>query len=105
VAAGYVELLADLMCLGIAHPWDPSRDLRLTRRPAKYHLTNLLVAVAWDPANLRTVEDFERLDPDAQGRWWEWLAAQEVWRRAAKRGEEFPEWMAILCSREIVSLR
>jgi hypothetical protein len=23
--------------------------------------------------------------------WWEWLAAQELWRRAAVRGDEMPE--------------
>lgn len=100
VAAAYVELLADLMCVGVSHAWDASRNVRLTRRPAKYHMTNLLYAVAWDPKKLRTVEDFKRLPPEAQGKWWEWLVAQELQRRSAVEGGEFPELMSHWQSKE-----
>ena len=93
VAAAYVELLSDLMCVGQAQAWDPTRRVGLARRPAKFPMTNLLVAAAWSPERLRSVEDFERLPPDAQGKWWEWLVAQELWRRAALSGSSFPERM------------
>jgi predicted AAA+ superfamily ATPase len=93
VAAAYVELLSDLMCVGQALAWDPSRRIGLARRPAKFPMTNLLVAAAWSPERLRSVDDFERLPADAQGKWWEWLVAQELWRRAAMSGAEFPERM------------
>ncbi len=93
VAAAYVELLSDLMCVGQALAWDPSRRVGLARRPAKFPMTNLLVAVAWSPERLRSGDDFERLPADAQGKWREWLVAQELWRRAALSGAEFPERM------------
>lgn len=91
VAAQYLELLADLMCLGIAHAWDPDRQIALRRKPAKYPPINLLAAVAFDTARLRSVDDYRALRPGEQGRWLEWLVAQEIARRAARRGEETPE--------------
>jgi len=91
VAAGYAELLADLMCVGFSHPLDKSKNIRLLRKPCKYHVTNLLAAVAWDPMKPRTIADFNTMPPEMQARWLEWLAAQELWRRSAIRGDEFPE--------------
>lgn len=91
VAAGYLELLADLMCLGIAHAWDADRRIALRRKPAKFPPINLLAAIAFDRSRLRNVHDFNALAPEAQGPWLEWLVAQEVFRRAARRGAEAPE--------------
>lgn len=91
VAAGYLELLADLMCVGTAHAWDSGRRVAVRRKAAKFPPINLLAAVAFDRGRMRSVADFESLAPEVQGRWWEWLVAQEIWRRAARRGEETPE--------------
>lgn len=91
VASGYLELLADLMVLGTAHAWDPSRSVSIRRKPAKFPPINLLAAVAFDPARLRSVADFRSLPPESQGRWLEWLVAQEISRRAARRGAPTPE--------------
>ena len=91
VAAGYVELLADLMVLGISHAWDASLMRPQRRKPAKFPFINLLAAVAWDPAGLRTVDDFCALDQPRQGVWHEWLVAQDLWRRAAIAGAGSPE--------------
>lgn len=91
IAAGYVELLADLTVLGISHPWDASRQIRVTRRPAKFPFINLLAAVAWHPARLRSVADWHALPTQSQGMWVDWLVAQELWRRAAIDGAEAPE--------------
>ena len=91
VAAGYLELLADLMCLGFAHAWDADRRVSVRRKPAKFPPINLLAAVAFDRSRLRTVADFRSLPPAAQGRWLEWLVAQEIVRRAARRGDDTPE--------------
>ena len=33
VAVGYIELLSDLFCVASAYAWDPSRRIRLGRRP------------------------------------------------------------------------
>jgi uncharacterized protein len=100
VAAGYIELLSDLMCVGVAHPWDPSTRRRVLRRPAKFPFINLLAAVAWDPTRPRALADFEAWPPDKQGVWLEWLVAQELWRRAAIRGDEVPEGLTFWASKE-----
>ena len=91
VAAGYLELLADLMCLGTAFAYDESRGIAVRRRPAKFPPTNLLAAIAFDRTRLRTVADFQALPEADQGRWFEWLLAQEIWRRRALRGEALPD--------------
>jgi predicted AAA+ superfamily ATPase len=91
VAAGYLQLLADLMCVGSSFAWDENRDKAIRRKPAKFPPINLLAAVAFDRERLRSVDDFLRLPPEVQGRWYEWLVAQEVWRRAARRGDPVPD--------------
>ncbi|MBM4031711.1 MAG: ATP-binding protein [Planctomycetes bacterium] len=94
VAQGYVGLLSDLMCVASSFAWDPSRKVKVRRKPCKYHFSNTLAALAWHPAVLRTVADFAGLPAEAKGAWYEWAVAQELWRRAAIRGEELPEEMA-----------
>jgi predicted AAA+ superfamily ATPase len=91
VAAGYTQLLADLMCLGIGLAWDADRKVSVRRRPAKFPPINLLAAVAFDRARLRSTADFRALDPRSQGRWLEWIVAQEIARRSAKKGDPSPE--------------
>jgi predicted AAA+ superfamily ATPase len=100
VAAGYLELLADLMCLSPAHAWDPAHRVALRRRPAKYHLSNTLAALAWHPSRLRTIADFTALSPEAKGAWYEWAVAQELWRRRAIAGVEVPEELCFWQSKE-----
>ncbi|CAN5210307.1 AAA family ATPase [soil metagenome] len=88
VAAGYIELLNDLGCVVPAYPWDPNRKILILRKPCKYHMSNLLAAVAYHPAELRSVEDFQNLSAPEQGAWHEWLVAQELLRRRAIKGDE-----------------
>lgn len=90
VALGYIELLGDLLCLVPGFAWDMSREVSLLRKPCKFHFINLLAAVAWSPAKIRSIADFENLSPQEQGVWWEWLVAQELWRREALRAAEPP---------------
>jgi predicted AAA+ superfamily ATPase len=94
VAAGYVELLMDLLCVATAHPWDQTKGRVSRRRPCKYHSTNTLVAVAWHPARIRSVDDYHALPTAERAKFAEWLVAQELWRRAAVRGAEAPEQLA-----------
>jgi predicted AAA+ superfamily ATPase len=94
VAAGYLELLMDLMCVGTATAWDAQKKQLLHRKPAKYHFINLLAAVSWHSDRPESVGDFKHMAPQVQGAWYEWAVAQELWRRAALKGEEFPERMA-----------
>ncbi|MGM0577861.1 MAG: ATP-binding protein [Myxococcota bacterium] len=100
VAAGYVEQLADILVLGLSHAWDESKQVRATRRPAKYPFINLLAAVCWHPARLRSVDEFRGLPPEQQASWIEWLVAQELWRRAAIAGVEAPELLPYWSSRK-----
>ncbi len=91
VAAGYIELLSDLMCVTSSFDWDAGRNVKIRRKPCKYHFCNTLAALAWHPSMLRTVADYRTLSPTVRGMWTEWVVAQEIWRRAAIRGDELPE--------------
>lgn len=94
VAAGYVDLLSDLMSAASCFAWDDAHRRPNRRRPCKFHITNLLVAAVWHPGRLRRPADIRSLPPEEQGGLMEWLVAQELFRRAALRGDEFPEVMS-----------
>lgn len=83
VAAGYIELLNDLGCVTPAFPWDDSKKILLLRKQCKYHFTNLLAAISYHPDRIRSIDDFLALPSTNQGIWYEWLAAQELLRRAS----------------------
>ena len=83
VAANYIEILNDLGCVTPSYPWDFQRKILILRKPCKYHFTNLLSAVAYHPAKLRTCEDFLKLSPMQQAPFYEWLIAQEIQRKAS----------------------
>jgi predicted AAA+ superfamily ATPase len=87
VAAGYIDILNDLGCVVPAYPWDPERKILILRKPCKYHFTNLLVALAYHPARIRSLSDFKALPETTQGYWYEWLVAQELLRRTALKGD------------------
>jgi predicted AAA+ superfamily ATPase len=91
VAAGYVELLADLMVVGISGAWDADRKREVPRKPAKFPFVNLLAAVAWAPDSPCSVSEFRSLPESRQGVWLEWLVAQELHRRSAVEGADEPE--------------
>jgi len=93
VAQGYVSLLSDLMCIASSFAWDPSRKVRVRRSPA-----STISATPWrrwpgiPPWSGR--RGLRAVACGGQGAWYEWAVAQELWRRAAIRGEELPEEMA-----------
>jgi predicted AAA+ superfamily ATPase len=93
VAAGYIDMLSDLMCVASSFAWDADRKRSNRRHPCKFHMTNLLVSMAWHPRHIRTPGDYLALPDGAQGAMMEWAVAQECWRRAALRGDEMPELM------------
>lgn len=88
IAQGYIEILNDLGCITPAYPLDLQKKQLILRKPCKYHFMNLLVAVAYHPAQLRTPADFAALPETEQGVWYEWLIAQELQRRSAVQGKE-----------------
>lgn len=93
VAAGYIDLLADLMCVAPSFAWDSAKKRSNRRRPCKFHLTNMLFGTAWHPRKPRSPREYLSLPENKQGAILEWTVAQECWRRAAIRGDEIPESM------------
>jgi predicted AAA+ superfamily ATPase len=91
VAAGWIEMLSDLLCVGTSAAWDASKRVEVARKPAKYPFVNLLAATVWSPDAPRTPDDLDRLPPARQAAWHEWAVAQEIFRRAAVRGDADPE--------------
>lgn len=91
VAHNYIELLNDLGCIVPAYPWDQDRKQLILRKPCKYHISNLLVALAYHPSNVRTIDDFLALPDRMQSPWYEWLVAQELQRRSAIEGTDILE--------------
>src|SRR5262249_40050636 len=57
VAAGWVDFLADLLCIGTQAAWDEGKRIELPRRPAKFPFINLLAAAAWAPDAPRSAEE------------------------------------------------
>ncbi len=93
VAAGWIEFLGDLMCVGVSAASQVRRSsiIELSRKPAKLPFLNLLVAAVWSPDAPRSPAEFDAMTPDRQGVWYEWAVAQELFRRAALRGDPTPE--------------
>lgn len=100
VAHGYIELLNDLGCVIPSYPWDATKKILVLRKPCKYHFMNLLVALAYHPNQIRTVDDFLALSPAEQGTWYEWLVAQELQRRQALNTDEYLAPLAFWQSKE-----
>ena len=94
VAAGYIEILNDLGCVIPAYPWDKGRKIMVLRKECKYHFTNLLAALAYYPERIRNIDDFLALPKKEQAKWYEWLIAQELTRRAAITGKQILEPLA-----------
>jgi predicted AAA+ superfamily ATPase len=100
VAAGWIEMLSDLLCVGTSAAWDGTRRSEIARNPAKFPFVNLLAAAAWAPEAPRSPGDLAGLSPERQGAWQEWAVAQELFRRAALRGAPDPERIPYWRSRE-----
>lgn len=97
VAAGYIEQLADLMCVIPLWPWDPNRKILLPRKPCKFPFVNLTAAIAFHPQKPTTVHEFKNLDAREKSQLMEWLICQELWRRASLEGlnpEELGFWQS-----------
>src|SRR6056297_2807719 len=100
IAQGYIEILNDLGCVIPSYPMDHQKQQLILRKPCKYHFANLLVAVAYHPAQIRRAEDFDELSKAEQGMWYEWLTAQELLRRNSLRGDHLLEPQAFWQSKQ-----
>jgi predicted AAA+ superfamily ATPase len=89
VASGYIEQLQDLLCVVPTIQCDPKTGKKFYRKSIKLELCNLLMAVATSPHQLRSIADFIALPPAEQGKFYEWLVAQELWRRNSLKEIEY----------------
>jgi predicted AAA+ superfamily ATPase len=90
VAHGYLDLLSDLLVLGTTEPWDPGRQIRLSRKASKYPFVNLLAANTWWKNRYTTPAALENAPGEERGVWWEWAVAAELFRRAARSASPTP---------------
>jgi len=100
VASGYIEQLSDLLSVLPSWLWDDEKKIFQLRKPCKFHFINLAVVVALHPASLRHVHEFEKLSEKTQAMFWEWLVAQEIFRRSVLTGQENPEAVGYWFSKE-----
>lgn len=100
VASGYIEHLQDLLCLAPAVQVDPVRLHRFYRKSIKLQFVNLLAAVATSPLKLRSIKDFKVSKPEEQAKYYEWLVAQELWRRESIANKEYDGELMYLRSKD-----
>lgn len=99
MAQHYIELLGDLMTVVPAYPFDPEKKITLFRKPCKYHFTNLLVALCWHPQKPRSIADLKGLG-EGLGPIFEWVVAQELWRRRCIANSENRDHLSFWQSKE-----
>ena len=100
VAAGYVEQLSDLLTILPSWPWDADKKIAQLYKPCKFHFINLSAIIAFHPTSLRHIHEFEDLSPKLQGCFFEWLVAQELWRRSVFSGATNPEAIGFWATKE-----
>ncbi len=100
IAQGYIELLADLMTVIPAYPYDFDKKISVFRKPCKYHFINVLAALCWHPKKPRTIDELKMLGPDL-GVVFEWVVAQEIWRKICiQGGDDLPDHLSFWQSKE-----
>ena len=80
-ALDYVERLSDLLCVSPMMQRDVERGVSLARRPSKIPFINLGVAWTFHPRAPRYIHEIKSLEGQARGAMYEWVVAQELWRR------------------------
>jgi predicted AAA+ superfamily ATPase len=91
IASEYIRQLVELMVLGQSMPFDASKKQLIPRKPGKLPFINILAASTFHPGAPSTPAEFQLLQPKIKGIWTEWVVAQELWRRAAIRGDKTAE--------------
>ncbi len=82
LAKAYTELLADLMILLPAYPYDISKKISIFRKECKYHFINVFFALCMHPLKPRSIEELKALPATTFASILEWVVAQEIWRQS-----------------------
>lgn len=80
-ALDYVERLSDLLCIAPMMQQDIERGISLARKPSKFPFINLGVAWTFHPQAPRYLHEIKELQGQDRGALYEWVVAQELWRR------------------------
>lgn len=100
IAAEYIEQLSDLLSVIPSNQWDHQKLVPLQRKPCKFHFINLSVALSFSEYRINSISEFKKLPTQEQGKWLEWLVAQELFRRQCIKGELNPEGIYYWASKE-----
>lgn len=90
IAQGYIEILADLMCVVPVRPYDFDKQHIIYRKECKFHFVNMLMAIVWHPKKPRTIHELNNLGEDLAAIY-EWSVAQELWRSACIKDKDIPD--------------
>ncbi|HEY8269969.1 MAG TPA: AAA family ATPase [Pseudobdellovibrionaceae bacterium] len=91
IVQAYLELMRDLMSVSTCYQADPHTLRPIPRKAAKFHFINGLAALAFDPDQPWTLEEFCAQTPTKLGKWYEWAVASHIWKKSAYLGEMDPE--------------
>lgn len=90
-ALDYVDRLADLLCVKPMMQWDADRDVLLARKPSKLPFINMAVAWVFHPKAPRYLHEIKSLEDQDRGAMFEWIVAQEIWRREQLKLQSNPK--------------
>lgn len=99
VAQGYIEILADLMCVVPSRQYDFNKNHVVYRKECKFHFVNMLMCITWHPKKPRTIQELNNLGVDLSAIY-EWAVAQEIWRRACIYEKDIPEQLLFWQTKE-----
>jgi len=80
-ALDYIEKLADLLCIEPSMAWNHEKNTGVARKPSKFPFINLSFAFAFHPKAPRYIHEVKQLQGRERGAVYEWVVAQELWRR------------------------
>lgn len=84
-ALDYIERLSDLLCISPMMQWDSDKNVVISRKPSKFPFINLAVAWVFHPKSPRYIHELRELKGSEKGAMYEWVVAQELWRREQLR--------------------
>jgi predicted AAA+ superfamily ATPase len=96
VALGYTDLFVSSLFLHRSWPFDFIKKKTISRKESKFHFINLLGAIAFSTQRLHSLSDWTTLSQPTQGKWIEWLVAQELWRRSVIATDNLEETIPFL---------
>ncbi len=84
-ALDYIERFSDLLFVKPMLQWDFNKNTTLMRKPSKFQFINLGAAWVFHPKAPRYLHEIRQLENRERGSMYEWVVAQELWRREQLR--------------------